>query len=37
MTLEALLNRHGYQTETATTATLGLARNENKSGRIGVA
>ena len=24
MTLEALLNRHGYQTETATTATLGL-------------
>ena len=24
MTLEALLNRHGYQTETAATATLGL-------------
>ena len=24
MTLEALLSRHGYQTETATTATLGL-------------
>src|SRR5213079_1311265 len=24
MTLEALLNRHGYRTETATTATLGL-------------
>jgi len=24
MTLEALLNRHGYQTETTTTATLGL-------------
>src|SRR5438045_9503246 len=24
MTLEALLTRHGYQTETATTATLGL-------------
>src|SRR5438034_10841547 len=24
MTLEALLKRHGYQTETATTATLGL-------------
>ena len=24
MTLEALLSRHGYRTETATTATLGL-------------
>src|SRR5437868_15306753 len=30
MTLEALLSRHGYQTETATTATLGLRAMKTK-------
>jgi len=34
MTLEALLNRHGYQTETATTATLGLRAMKTNSAAL---
>ena len=34
MTLEALLTRHGYQTETATTATLGLRAMKTNSAAL---
>jgi DNA-binding NtrC family response regulator len=34
MTLEALLSRHGYQTETATTATLGLRAMKTNSAAL---
>ena len=34
MTLEALLNRHGYQTETASTATLGLRAMKTQSAAL---
>ena len=37
LTLEALLTRHGYRTETAYDGDTRIARDENESSRTGVA